>query len=89
MKKISAHQAQEVLTNFQLDRESRVWIDVNLPERTFDRCLQLVQQHGSQVPMATLDTLHVASALELGAERFWTFDERQAKLARAAGLQAR
>jgi len=37
--------------------------------------------------MATLDTLHVASALELGAERFWTFDERQAKLARAVGLK--
>ncbi len=36
--------------------------------------------------MTTLDTLHVASALELGAERFWTFDEQQAKLAKAAGL---
>jgi predicted nucleic acid-binding protein len=35
----------------------------------------------------TLDTLHVASALELKAERFWTFDDRQAKLARAAGLR--
>jgi predicted nucleic acid-binding protein len=37
--------------------------------------------------VGTLDTLHVASALELGAERFWTFDERQAKLARAVGLK--
>ena len=87
MKKIFADQAQEVLTNFQFDRESRLWMDVNLPERAFERCLQLVQQHGNRVPMATLDTLHVASALELGAERFWTFDERQAKLARAVGLK--
>lgn len=31
-------------------------------------------------------SLHVASALELGAERFWTFDERQERLAQAAGL---
>ena len=38
--------------------------------------------------MGTLDTLHVACALELGAERFWTFDARQAKLARAVGLKA-
>jgi len=35
----------------------------------------------------TLDTLHVACALELKAERFWTFDQRQAKLAKAAGLK--
>jgi predicted nucleic acid-binding protein len=35
----------------------------------------------------TLDSLHVACALELKADRFWTFDERQAKLARARGLR--
>jgi hypothetical protein len=29
----------------------------------------------------------VACALELKAERFWTFDRRQAKLARVAGLR--
>lgn len=53
----------------------------------FDRCIQLAKQHGTRIGMTTLDTLHVASALELGAERFWTFDERQVKLARAAGLK--
>jgi predicted nucleic acid-binding protein len=36
----------------------------------------------------TLDSLHVASALELKADRFWTFDERQAKLAKVVGLKA-
>jgi hypothetical protein len=30
--------------------------------------------------------LHLASALELKASSFWTFDERQARLARAVGL---
>jgi predicted nucleic acid-binding protein len=34
----------------------------------------------------TLDTLHVAAALALGAKEFWTFDDRQAKLATAVGL---
>ena len=38
--------------------------------------------------MRILDTLHVACAIELKAERFWTFDERQRKLAKAAGLKA-
>jgi len=34
-----------------------------------------------------LDSLHVESALELGAQRFWTFDDWQARLAKAAGLK--
>jgi len=69
------------------DRRSRFWMEVDFPEMAFERCIQLVRQVGSRVPMGTLDTLHVACALELGAERFFTFDERQAKLARAVGLK--
>jgi predicted nucleic acid-binding protein len=88
MKKISAGEAQKVYTQFQRDRESRFWTEVTLPEMTFERCVQLAQQYASRVALRTLDTLHVASALELGAERFWTFDERQAKLARAVGLKS-
>jgi predicted nucleic acid-binding protein len=34
-----------------------------------------------------LDTLHVASALTLAADDFYTFDRDQAKLARAVGLR--
>jgi predicted nucleic acid-binding protein len=47
----------------------------------------LGRRHSSRLGQRTLDTLHVAIALELNAERFWTFDERQAKLARAVGLK--
>ena len=36
-----------------------------------------------------LDVLHVASALVLGAEDFYTFDQSQAKLADAEGLVVR
>jgi predicted nucleic acid-binding protein len=35
----------------------------------------------------TLDILHVATAVHLGAKTFLTFDERQRKLARYAGLR--
>ncbi|MBN9689084.1 MAG: hypothetical protein J0M24_02505 [Verrucomicrobia bacterium] len=35
----------------------------------------------------SLDILHVASALVLGAEQFITFDLRQSSLASAAGLR--
>jgi predicted nucleic acid-binding protein len=88
LRKVSAGEAQKVYTQFQRDRESRFWTEVTLPEMTFERCVQLAQQYASRVALRTLDTLHVASALELGAERFWTFDDRQAKLARAVGLKS-
>jgi predicted nucleic acid-binding protein len=87
MKKISAAEAQAVYRKFDRDRQSRFWMEVNLPEMAFDRCIQLAQQYGGRIALGTLDTLHIASALELGAERFWTLDLRQAKLARAAGLK--
>lgn len=37
-------------------------------------------------PLRTLDAIHVASALEWGAERFVSADERQRKAARHSGL---
>ncbi len=87
MKRISADEAQKVHRVLQRDRESAYWIEVDLTAGVFERCIQLTQQYATRVGLRTLDTLHIASALELGAERFWTFDERQAKLARAVGLK--
>jgi predicted nucleic acid-binding protein len=42
--------------------------------------------HGISTLCRSLDTLHVALALELGATEFCTFDLRQARMAAAAGL---
>jgi len=56
-------------------------------DQAFELCAQLAHQHAARLGVRTLDTLHVASALELKAVHFWTFDERQAKLALAAGLK--
>jgi predicted nucleic acid-binding protein len=87
-KRLSIAAAHAFDLNFERDRQARFWMEVKLPDGAFDRCIQIVRQHSDRVPMGTLDTLHVASALELGAERFWTFDERQAKLAKAVGLKS-
>jgi predicted nucleic acid-binding protein len=43
--------------------------------------------HSELIGTRSLDILHVAGALVLGAEQFVTFDTRQATLARAAGLR--
>ena len=87
-REISAAEAQTVSADFERDRDSHFWLEVDLPEMAFERCIRLAQRYVSRVASGTLDTLHVASALELGAERFWTLDDRQAKLARAVGLKS-
>jgi len=86
-KHLSRHEAQQIYAEFEADRKSGVWIEVALPESAFAVCYDLGRRYAARLGNQTLDTLHVASALELKARSFWTFDERQAKLARAAGLK--
>lgn len=61
---------------------------VDVPWRAvMDRASELSQQHTPTLGTRSLDVLHVASALELKAKRFVTYDGRQAKLALACGLR--
>ena len=57
-----------------------------LPEGLFDRAMQMVRRRTPQLGTRTLDVLHVASAMKLQADMFYTFDRNQEKLARAEGL---
>jgi predicted nucleic acid-binding protein len=52
----------------------------------FERAMRMARRRTPQLGTRTLDVLHVASALELKAEMFYTFDRNQEKLARAEGL---
>ena len=63
------------------------WNSVAMTENAFDTCVDLARRHGPKLGMRTLDSLHAACALELKADRFWTYDERQAKLVKALGLR--
>jgi predicted nucleic acid-binding protein len=58
-----------------------------IPEDAFDLCAELARRYGPKLGVRTLDSLQVACTLELKADRFWTFDERQAKLAKSEGLK--
>lgn len=51
------------------------------------RAAQLTREHTAKLGTRAADALHVACALELKLRHFLTFDERQAKLATAAGLK--
>lgn len=57
-----------------------------VPATIYERAKQISRKRTSSMGLRTLDILHVASALLLHAEQFWTFDQRQAKVARAEGL---
>jgi predicted nucleic acid-binding protein len=86
--KISSAGAQELNRHLKEDRAAGLWVEVELPEGVFDVCADLARRYAPRLGVHTLDSLHVACALELKAEQFWTFDERQAKLAKAVGLKS-
>jgi predicted nucleic acid-binding protein len=60
-------------------------VAVSWPE-VFATAEALSAAHGVDTLCRSLDILHVALALELGATEFCTFDLRQSRMAAAAGL---
>ena len=84
---ITETECAEVMANFESDLAASVfaeaataWVGV------FAKAESLASAHAAANLCRSLDTLHVALALELGATEFCTFDQRQATMARAAGL---
>ena len=84
---IAETRAKELHLLFEKDTKTGPWRELPVPEEAFDLCADLARRYGPKLGVRTLDSLHVACALELKAERFWTFDDRQAKLAKAEGLK--
>jgi predicted nucleic acid-binding protein len=74
-------QVEADLTASVHERVTVSWPDV------FATAESLSAAHGIGTLCRSLDTLHVALALELGATDFCTFDLRQARMAVAAGLK--
>jgi predicted nucleic acid-binding protein len=86
-KSLTSREAQQMYEQLEDDKGGGLWLQAGIPEHAFDGCADLARRYGPKLGVRTLDSLHVACALELKAEQFWTFDERQAKLARAEGLK--
>lgn len=53
------------------------------------RALQIAMQHTGKAGHRGFDILHVATALELGAAEFLTFDVQQSALAKVVGLKVK
>lgn len=86
---ISAAAKDDALASFDEDFAHGRYSQADLLWRaTLRRAAELSRKHTPALGCRSLDVLHVASALELGMRRFLTFDLRQQRLARAAGLKA-
>ena len=83
----TAEQGSAALSCIEEDLRSRVLrrTAVNWPE-IWIRCQTLARAETARHGARTLDTLHVASALQLNANELITTDMRQAALGRACGL---
>jgi predicted nucleic acid-binding protein len=83
---LSPVEAQQAWKDFKADSIRGLWILTDFPAGTWETCIDQACKYVPTYGVRTLDSLHVACALELKARRFWTFDERQARLAEAVGL---
>jgi predicted nucleic acid-binding protein len=75
----------------ELDGDIRagVFSAVQMPLEAYELARRISTKRTASLGGRTLDILHVACAKLLQADRFWTFDVRQAELARAEGLRLR
>jgi len=83
----SLSEARAIEENFVRDLQAGVWRSEGFHEDIWKRARELSRRHGPALGCRAMDALHVASALVLAADDFYTFDRDQAKLARAVGLR--
>lgn len=84
----SRQTADKALEDFSSDLDAGFWrvaaLDFPL---VLSKARELSQAHSEAGLHRAMDILHVATALHWGAKTFLTFDARQARLAKAAGLK--
>jgi len=85
-RRINEIDAKRAWENFESDCRSGLMQRAVFPEAAWNRTVDLAHRFTPVLGVRTLDSLHVACALELRAEKFWTFDERQTRLAEMVGL---
>ena len=86
-REISAQKAKAARALFQKDIAFEGVLQIKpLTTNTFERAMRMARRRTPRLGTRTLDILHVASALELRAEFFYTFDRNQARLAKSEEL---
>jgi predicted nucleic acid-binding protein len=86
-RELVASRIKSALALIRADVENGIFLQRPMPPGTYERAKQVARRWSSKLGTRTLDILHVASAVILRAEAFYTFDRVQEKLARAVGLK--
>ena len=81
--RVALRRTDEDLLNGSLQHTPLNWADA------LREAERLGEAHLTETGVRSGDLLHVASAVVLGAREFVTFDQRQTKLARRAGLKVK
>ncbi len=85
---LTSAKAAQALRLLRNDLKTGVYVIplVDWPQ-VFKQAHRLSQRHSRPLLARSLDLLHVACALELGASDFLSFDERQSKAAKTERMQ--
>jgi predicted nucleic acid-binding protein len=84
----TAVEARLAVAEFERQAAKKRFIDPGPPEsKVWPEAERLSDAYTGALRLRSLDILHVSFALCAGARRFWSFDDRQRALARAAGLE--
>ena len=86
-KDLRAQDVQGLLALLSKDIATGILHLTTLSPAVFARGRKIARLHTPRIGAKGLDLLHVASAIVFGADVFYTFDRRQAKLAKAVGLK--
>ncbi|MGI8990323.1 MAG: type II toxin-antitoxin system VapC family toxin [Bryobacteraceae bacterium] len=87
-KELKASELRRAEAAFRTDLEEGVLSIRPVTAAVYEKAQLIAQRRTPRLGTRTLDILHVASALALEAEVFYTFDKNQRKLARTEGLKA-
>lgn len=85
-KETSAATARAAYADWQMDLADGLFELCPLPEAWSQRSHILAQKSTARLGTRTLDLIHVASAIELKADKLFSFDEKQRRLARELKL---
>ena len=87
-REITGDEADYIISKFHEHEGKGVYYRPQLSwAETFRYAVDLSGNHTGNTGSRSLDILHVASALSIKADRFFTLDTRQSKLASLAGLK--
>jgi hypothetical protein len=86
-KEVSPAQAQSSLREFENDLRDGIFQLRGMPDSFLERARQLSRQTTAKLGTRTADLLHLAAALELGADCLYTFGLHRRKLAQTLRLK--